>query len=997
MTNETGMSAHRLPALRDRVADGLSLLGVLVGPIALGLLLLVVLSGGASMPDQPGAEPGRAVNLAVWENRDSIQIDGPAQAARHLANATPAAFVGTGRSTREFWFSLIASRPPGVNQWLIDFPSRHAHSLSCWSQAEGSLLGSATRDGVTGRMLHYRAGFTLEPLAGRAEERLICRGRYEGPARISAAVWSAADLQEAQLSFHRTGSLIEAGIGVLAVFMLLTAMVTRVALYWVFFGWLALSMRMASLSAGTDFELFGQAIAAPYLVPMRHWTIGLYYAITVALFCLLFKDDLKQIRAGWLLFGLQLSALLFIPVCLVLSYQDMLPVVWVATTLSVLIALFYLGRILAHSHSRVAVWYAASMLITLIANMNEVVAASLDLRTLLGGLNSVTAAIASALLSSVAIAEHMRVDRIEKLRAQEGLRRAYEDSPIGLFTLDVSGFVQKMNLEFRSQLRAIRNLESTHFSKIFGADTWEQISALRGSVDRSSIEMQARAHAEGSPIDDDRWFAIKASSADGNAVEGSLQDITDKVNAMDRLQFLASHDPLTQCLNLRGLGLIFDEGTGNLPAALVYFDLDRFKLINDLYGHSAGDAVLKQVCERMKSRLLPEDVLARVGGDEFVVAFPTATIEEARQRCEAIVSLIASTPYMIDTQSFTLSISGGLVETIRFGAVTMKELVSGADTVCRLAKKRREEHLLVVEGDSTFFKYHKEQLELVGCLEQGETPPGLFLVMQPIMSLSAPYDSLNFEVLLRQRKPDGEIIPASILIDTAEAYGKIAIIDRWVVTTVIDWLETNIDKLPNTRFVGVNLSAGSLNDETFVEELFDLFSRHKEALSLMCLEITESVALTDIKVMQRLIRRAQALGAKVAIDDFGAGYSSFGYLKGLSADALKLDGSLIKDAPRNPAGMVIIEAIAGLARSLGMRSVGEFAEDLPTIQAIADAGINYAQGYGVSKPVEAERILQARSCVDLIEDPEVLKFVQQIRAQNETADSQSPQIRLSLH
>ncbi len=554
-----------------------------------------------------------------------------------------------------------------------------------------------------------------------------------------------------------------------------------------------------------------------------------------------------------------------------------------------------------------------------------------------------------------------------------------------------------MNLEFRSQLRAIRNLESTHFSKIFGADTWEQISALRGSVDRSSIEMQARAHAEGSPIDDDRWFAIKASSADGNAVEGSLQDITDKVNAMDRLQFLASHDPLTQCLNLRGLGLIFDEGTGNLPAALVYFDLDRFKLINDLYGHSAGDAVLKQVCERMKSRLLPEDVLARVGGDEFVVAFPTATIEEARQRCEAIVSLIASTPYMIDTQSFTLSISGGLVETIRFGAVTMKELVSGADTVCRLAKKRREEHLLVVEGDSTFFKYHKEQLELVGCLEQGETPPGLFLVMQPIMSLSAPYDSLNFEVLLRQRKPDGEIIPASILIDTAEAYGKIAIIDRWVVTTVIDWLETNIDKLPNTRFVGVNLSAGSLNDETFVEELFDLFSRHKEALSLMCLEITESVALTDIKVMQRLIRRAQALGAKVAIDDFGAGYSSFGYLKGLSADALKLDGSLIKDAPRNPAGMVIIEAIAGLARSLGMRSVGEFAEDLPTIQAIADAGINYAQGYGVSKPVEAERILQARSCVDLIEDPEVLKFVQQIRAQNETADSQSPQIRLSLH
>ncbi len=359
--------------------------------------------------------------------------------------------------------------------------------------------------------------------------------------------------------------------------------------------------------------------------------------------------------------------------------------------------------------------------------------------------------------------------------------------------------------------------------------------------------------------------------------------------------------------------------------------------------------------------------------------------------------MITSRPYVIDTQSFTLSISGGLVETARFGASNMKELVSAADSVCRLAKKRREEHLLVVEGDSSFFKFHKEQLELIACLERGETPPGMFLVMQPVMSLTAPFDSLNFEVLLRQRKPNGDIIPASVLIDTAEAYGKIAIIDRWVVTAVIDWLEAHLDQLPNTRFVGVNLSAGSLNDESFVEELFTLFAKHKRALSVMCLEITESVALTDIKNMQRLIRRAQALGAKVAIDDFGAGYSSFAYLKGLSADALKLDGSLIKDAPKNLAGLVIIEAIAGLASSLGMRSVGEFAEDLPTIQAIADAGVSYAQGYGVSKPVSPERILQARSCADLIEDPAVLKFVQQIQAQSGSSEPASQQYRLSLH
>lgn len=842
-----------------------------------------------------------------------------------------------------------------------------------------------------------RAGFALVPKAGVAEEKLICRSRFAGPARISVGVWPASELETAQVTFHRTGSLIEAGIGVLALFMLLTAVVNRIALYWVFFGWLALSMRMASLSAGTDFDVFGLAVGSDALVEMRQWTVGLYYAMTITLFSQLFRDDLRQIRAGWLLSSLHLSALAVIPICAIVPFRDMLPIVWVATFLGVVVILFYLAKILVRNRSRVAIWYAASILITLVANLNEVVAASLGLRTLLWGLNSVTAAVASALLASVAVAEHMRADRMEKLRAQEGLRSAYEDSPVGLFTMGADGFIRKMNREFRSQLRGIPNLQATHFSSIFGAEAWASISELLDGDGHRSIEMQARAHAEGSPIDDDRWFAIRASSVDSDTVEGSLQDITDKVNAMSRLQFLASHDPLTQCLNLRGLAAIFGEATKSMPTALVYFDLDRFKLINDLYGHSAGDGVLKQVCERMKSQLAPQDILARVGGDEFVIAFPDATIAQARQRCENVVSLIASSPYLIDTQSFTLSISGGLVETLRFGAVTMKELVSAADTVCRLAKKRREEHLLVVEGDSMFFKYHMEQLELVGCLEKGETPAGLFLVMQPVMSLSAPYDSLNFEVLLRLRKPGGEIIPASILIDTAEAYGKIAIIDRWVVTTVINWLESNIERLPNTRFVGVNLSAGSLNDESFVEELFALFSRHKQALSLMCLEITESVALTDIKNMQRLIGRAQALGAKVAIDDFGAGYSSFGYLKGLSADALKLDGSLIKDAPRSPAGMVIIEAIAGLARSLGMRSVGEFAEDLPTIQAIANAGISYAQGYGISKPVSPERILQAKSCVDLIEDPEVLKFVRQIRDQSGADDAHNPQFRLSLH
>jgi EAL domain-containing protein (putative c-di-GMP-specific phosphodiesterase class I) len=324
-------------------------------------------------------------------------------------------------------------------------------------------------------------------------------------------------------------------------------------------------------------------------------------------------------------------------------------------------------------------------------------------------------------------------------------------------------------------------------------------------------------------------------------------------------------------------------------------------------------------------------------------------------------------------------VSGGLVSTGRFTKSPLKEVISAADTLCRVAKKRIGSRLVIMESGDQFFRQHKEELDLIAALERGETPAGLFLVMQPEISLTAPFESLNFEVLLRLRKADGQILPASIIIEAAESHGKTAIIDRWVVTTTIDWLEANAESLRNTRFVGVNLSGGSLNDETFTEELFSLFERHPVALSMICLEITETVALTDMQSMQRFIDRVRKIGAKVGLDDFGAGYSSFGYLKGLTVDALKLDGSLVRDAAHSPSGMAIIEAIAGLVTGLGMKSIGEFAENLATIKVLSAAGVDYAQGYGISKPVMPERILAASSGADFIEDPEIMAFIRSLQ------------------
>lgn len=931
---------------------------------------------------QPEAPTGADIAIHAMEQ----PLDGGAldheQIGARLHASSASVSVQTHLSSRPYWIALSATAPRPGMPWAVEFPSRHAMELECWDRASDALLGQADRSTVQGQMERSRGGFALALPAGVTTATLLCRSSFRGPAKITASAWDAEALHQAQATHGKVGALIEAGLGMLALSMLLMAIINRSRLYGSFVVWLLLSMRMASLSAGTDFDWLGLPIRTDWLIPLRQWTVCMYSTATVALFGQLFRREIARFRSRRLLNALQFSAVALLAVCPLLSFEQVLPVVWVLTVSGIGIMLLYLYRILRHSYTTVAFWYALSIAVTLLASFNEVVAASFGRHSVLGGLDSVSAALASALFVFAAAAEHMRLGRKKIVEAQQLLKTAYDDSPIGLFTLRDGDSIANSNPAFRAMLKDLDSGTLTRLSLIFGAEVAQALEELRNKPLPAILELQTRVEIPGT--DTESWFAIKLLTHDGKVVEGSLQDISEKVRATKRLEFLVNHDPLTECLNLRGLSRQF-ERSHQQAKALAYFDLDRFKLINDLYGHPAGDAVLRQVCERMRSQLIPGNWLARVGGDEFVVAFTHDSMAAAKQCCENICALISSAPFQIDAQRFTLNVSAGLVATERFGKSPLKEVISAADTLCRIAKKRPTERLVVMESGNRFFQQHKNELELISCLERGETPQGLFLLMQPEISLLNPFDSLNFEVLLRMRKPDGEIVPAPIIIEAAEAHGKTAIIDMWVMRTVIAWLETHAPRLRRTQFVGVNLSGGSLNDESFIEQLFALLAQHPRVVPLLCLEITETVALTDMHHMQRFIDRARAIGAKVSLDDFGAGYSSFGYLKGLSVDALKLDGSLVKDAAQNPATMAILAALGGLAKNLGMKSIGEFAEDLQTIKALVAAGVDYAQGYAISKPVLPERILAARSGADFIEDAEVLEYVKQLQALAETA------------
>jgi diguanylate cyclase (GGDEF)-like protein len=443
---------------------------------------------------------------------------------------------------------------------------------------------------------------------------------------------------------------------------------------------------------------------------------------------------------------------------------------------------------------------------------------------------------------------------------------------------------------------------------------------------------------------------------------------------------MANNDPLTKVYNRRGIEKMFEGAVQTLgsgkPLSLAYIDLDRFKLINDLFGHAAGDEVLKQVCERMELMLAGGQKIGRVGGDEFVIVMPDTAIPLASLICRGIVDRIGGTPYRVGDKAFHVRGSVGLIEVSP--GMAMKDAVSTADRACREAKGGHSEGLVVYKRGSNAFQEREAELNLMERLSGPNATDGMFLEMQPIMSLSAPHESLNFEVLLRMRDADGRVGPAGPLIAAAEKSGRAGVIDRWVLSTTLAWIEDNVASLTNTRFVCMNLSGASLNDERFVADSLEILARYSHVTSRLCMEITESVALHDLDNTRRFIDQVRNFGVKVALDDFGAGYTSFSYLKELPADVLKIDGNFIVNINAHPANVAIVEAIVNLAANLGMKTIAEWAEDADTVRTLAEIGVDYVQGYAIARSQPPEKLLAASSSASFIKSEEVQQVVRML-------------------
>ena len=459
------------------------------------------------------------------------------------------------------------------------------------------------------------------------------------------------------------------------------------------------------------------------------------------------------------------------------------------------------------------------------------------------------------------------------------------------------------------------------------------------------------------------WASTWISSIEIDGVPMWLlvaSDISEQRQLTERLSYQASHDSLTRLFNrrefeARAQGLI--ERTDRSDGALLFIDLDQFKLINDTSGHRAGDELLVQLAAVMREKLRPEDVLGRLGGDEFGVLLAGAsTVDDAMRAAERLRRSIEGFVFNWEQRTYMVSASFGLV--LLSSASSLKELFANADSACYLAKEAGRNRIHVYAEDDAAMTGRIGEMDWVNRIRDALREDRLLLDYQELHPLHPLGNAgAHVELLLRLRGEDGSLVFPGAFLPAAERYGLMPLIDRWVVETALG----NIDRIhPDGNRLStcaINLSGASLEDDGLFERIEHLIKLHGIAPRRVMFEITETVAMRNFAASSALIARLRSLGCRVALDDFGAGMSSFGYLKNLELDVVKIDGSFVQAMASDRMSQSIVKAVTEIGHQQGLEVVAEWVSSSEILDMLATMNVDYAQGFALHRP---ERVLFQR-------------------------------------
>ena len=444
-----------------------------------------------------------------------------------------------------------------------------------------------------------------------------------------------------------------------------------------------------------------------------------------------------------------------------------------------------------------------------------------------------------------------------------------------------------------------------------------------------------------------------------------VRDVSELRGITKQMSYQASHDALTGLVNRREFERRLEEAlqtahTNEARHVLCYLDLDRFKAVNDTCGHMAGDGMLREVAALIKETVRDSDTVGRLGGDEFGLLLVGCPLDKARQIADDVVRKISDYRFVWKDKIFNIGISVGLIEISRESGAP-DEVMSAADSACYVAKKQGN-HVHVYSARDEAVARHRGEIQWLQRLQSALKDNRFELMAQPIIASTATETGPALEVLLRLQDDSvpGGISPAEFL-RAAERYRLMSDVDRWVVQTALTALGRGGIRLPSRRSLSINLSGQTLGDPQFLEFVVDVLDRTGVSPNQLCFEVTENSVITNIEHAQRFIGVLHGMGCQFALDDFGRGLSSFGNLKNLSLDYLKIDGTFIRNLAVDSVNQAMVAAMIKLARTLNFQVIAEQVEDAGAMDAAKKMGVDFLQGFYLGRPQPLARVMPARS------------------------------------
>ena len=440
-----------------------------------------------------------------------------------------------------------------------------------------------------------------------------------------------------------------------------------------------------------------------------------------------------------------------------------------------------------------------------------------------------------------------------------------------------------------------------------------------------------------------------------------FRDVTEQRRLSKELAHRATHDSLTGLANRAEFESRLQRAraavqSGESPGALMFIDLDRFKLVNDTCGHAAGDRLLQKVAAMLCDTVRARDTVARLGGDEFALLLERCSVEAAREIGQRLCDCMEHFRFLHEDQSLRIGTSIGVVP-IDSRWDTNAAIMKAADAACYAAKQdgRNRVHLWF-DSDETIHALSGET-QWASRIGRALDEDRFVLYAQKIVPLGAASSGLRAEVLVRMIDTDGSIVLPGAFLPAAERFQFAPRIDRWVLKAAVDWIRAR-SAADGVAQINVNLSAQSIGDSEFCTWAIAMLSGAGAATSRrLCLEITETSAITHLAEASNFLARSRALGVRIALDDFGAGASSFGYLKTLVVDSLKIDGQFIQGLIDDPLDAAAVRCFVDVARVKGLETVAGFIDRPEVLARVKDLGIDYAQGFLLHRPVPIDRLL----------------------------------------